>query len=249
MSGDDRARAAVVTGASRGIGRGIALELARRGWDLTLAARSERALSECAEACVRQGAKVRLWLGDMSDHEALESLLVGHVDQFDSLDGLVLAAGVGSAGPLTGYPIHRLDRQIDVNFRAAFSIVAQAIPSMRESAAKRSRGLSRIFLLGSLEGRYPESGLGAYAATKAALIALASSINVEEARNRIAATVICPGFVDTAMSEWVTDQISKEEMLTVEDVVAAVGFVLSLSENAIVPELYLHRRMADPYRA
>lgn len=249
MSTNERPLTAIVTGASRGIGRGIALSLAQSGWNLTLAARSQDALNECAETCAMSGSRVRLWLGDVTDRSGLGSLVEEHVREFGSLDSLVFAAGVGSAGPLDGYPSHRFDRQMDVNFRAAFSLVAQALPSMRLSAAERSTGLSRIFLLGSLEGRYPEPGLGAYAATKAALISLASSINVEEARNRVVATVLCPGFVDTTMSDWVVDSVPKEEMLTVEDIVATVQYVLSLSDNAVVPELLMHRRSAEPYRA
>lgn len=244
-----RALSAVITGASRGIGRRAALSLARLGWNVTLAARSEEALLECAQLCAEFGNGVRTWVGDMSDQEAHQSLVAGHVSEFEFLDGLVLAAGVGSAGPIAAYSSRRLDRQIDVNFRAAFSIVSQALPTMRVSALQRPRGISRIFLLASLEGRYPEAGLAAYAATKAALISLASAINAEELENRIAATAICPGFVDTSMTDWVVDHVAKEHMLTTEDVVASVEFVLSLSDNAVVPEIYLHRRLADPYRA
>jgi NAD(P)-dependent dehydrogenase (short-subunit alcohol dehydrogenase family) len=249
MKTAERTPVGIITGASRGIGRGIALHLARKGWNLTLAARSLDGLKQTAGLCAELGAEVRLWAGDLGNAAELESLVDEHHRELGSLDGLVLAAGVGSAAPLMSYPEHRLDRQLEVNFRAAFSIVAKALPVMRSSATSGSLGVSRIFLLSSLEGRYPEEGLSAYAASKAALISLASSINAEERRHRVAATAICPGFVDTSMSEWIVDRIPKAHMLTVDDVVASVEFVLSLSDNAIVPEIYLHRREADAYRA
>ena len=76
-----------------------------------------------------------------------------------------------------------------------------------------------------------------------------ASVNAEERVNGVLATAIAPGYVDTAMSDWVADTIPKDEMLKVSDVVSAVEFLLDLSANAVVPTIVLHRRLADPHQA
>ena len=111
MSEGPTAPSAIVTGGSRGIGRGIALLLARRGWGVTIAARGVEALDDCVGELMSLGARAVSVAGDVSDDRHVTDILERHLDHFGGLDALVLAAGVGSAGPLAGYPARRLDRQ------------------------------------------------------------------------------------------------------------------------------------------
>lgn len=243
-----RQSAAIITGGSRGIGLGIARMLASRGWSLTLTARGAEAL-EIAVAELSRDTEVRSVAGDMSDEAHVAALVGGHVEAFGTLDALVLAAGVGSAGPIADYPSRRLDRQLEVNFRAPFLLSAAAIPAMREGAHVLAGGVARVIAIASLEGIFPEPGLAAYGATKSALLSLVTSINAEERLNGVVATAISPGYVDTAMSDWVADVIDKDSMLRVDDVVRCVELLLDVSPQAVIPQIALHRRAADPYRA
>ena len=241
------APAAIVTGGSRGIGAGIARMLARRGWSLTIAARGEEALAALADEITSQGGSVQIVAGDAGEESFAETLVSTHLASWGRLDALVLAAGVGSAAPIAAYPARRLARQVDVNFRAPFMLVAQAIPHLRRSV--ESGEVSRVIAISSLEALHPEPGLAAYGAATAALSSLLSSINAEERLNGVVGTAISPGYVDTEMSDWVADRIPKSTMLEIHDVVRCVELLLDLSPNALVSHLELHRRVAGLYEA
>ena len=249
MSGALHAPSALVTGGSRGIGRGIALCLAKRGWGVTIAARGVEALEARVRDLTSLGSSAIAVAGDVSDDLHVTELIERHLDAFGGLDALVLAAGVGSAGPLAGYQARRLDRQIDVNFRGPFLLTAAALPSLRATAQRNDSGVARVIALSSLEGLHPESGLAAYGATKAALISLVNSINTEERGNGVTATAIAPGYVDTEMSDWISDVIPKASMLSVDDTTRCVELILDLSPQALLPQIVLSRREAPTYQA
>ena len=156
-------------------------------------------------------------------------------------------AGVGSSGPLVGYPMRRFDKQLAVNLRSPFAFLAAALPHLRAGATALPEHGGRVVALASLEGVHPEQGLAAYGASKAALISLIRSVNAEESANGITASAISPGYVDTDMSAWVSRTIPAGSMLTVEDVVKAVDLVLTLSRNAVLPHLVINRVAAGAY--
>jgi 3-oxoacyl-[acyl-carrier protein] reductase len=240
---------AVITGASRGIGYGIAAHLAALGWDLTLTARDAARLAEIGDAFSVGGSTIQLVPGDVADEVTLDAVVDAHREAFTSMNALVLAAGVGSAGPIDGYPLRRLDKQLAVNFRAPFGMVARSLPLLRLAAEVDPEHGGKIIALASLEGLHAELGLAAYGATKAALIALVASINHEEGANGVSATAISPGFVDTDMSTWVADSIPPTEMITVDDIVKTVQYVLSVSANAVLPHIVINRRGGGAYHA
>jgi NAD(P)-dependent dehydrogenase (short-subunit alcohol dehydrogenase family) len=241
---------ALVTGGSRGIGFGIAASLAEQGWGLTIAARDQARLDDAKGKLEALGGSVEVVAADMADEAALTTVLERHAATWDgAMNALILAAGVGSAAPIDGYPVRRLDKQLAVNFRAPFLLVSAALPMLRAGAiADPARG-GRIVALTSMEGEYPEVGLSAYGATKAALSSLVRSLNIEEGANGVTATSIAPGYVDTDMSAWANDRIPADKMITVADVVKVVDMVLALSPNAVVPHLIINRVGTDPYHA
>ena len=240
---------ALVTGGSRGIGFGIADLLARRGWDLTLAARRIEHLERAAAALETHGGSVRIAAADMADDAALAEIVGGHESAFGTMAALVLCAGVGTAGPIAGYPLTRYDKQMAVNVRAPFALVSRALPLLRATAAATPSRPARIIALSSIEGIHPESGLAAYGATKAALISLARSINVEENRHGVLATAISPAFVATDLSAWATATVPAEQMIPVDDIVRVVDLLLDLSANASIEHILVNRVGAGPYRA
>ncbi len=240
---------ALITGASRGIGYGIARQLAGQHWDLTLCARSEDQLQQAKLDFEALGAAVTLVAGDIADPAVVQAAVDTHERTTGHLNALILAAGVGSAAPLDGYPLRRFDKQFAVNVRSPFALIGQALPLLRAGALRLPERGGRIVALSSVEALHPEPGLAAYGASKAALAALVRSVNIEENANGVTASAISPGYVDTAMSAWTADTIPTASMLTVADIVKVVELVLSVSANAVLPHIVINRVGGGAYHA
>ena len=132
-------RSGLVTGASRGIGRTIALRLAQNGFGLTVTSRKADDLAALAAELRRAGApEVRFRAADMADRTALPAIVDLHAKHFGALDGCVLNAGVGTSGAITKYPIARFDKTVrGGNLTAALILLQAAIPLLREAAVQR----------------------------------------------------------------------------------------------------------------
>jgi 3-oxoacyl-[acyl-carrier protein] reductase len=243
-------RTALVTGASRGIGLGIATHLAGLGFALTVTARDAAALEDVTRRLLEAGATdVLPVVSEASEAESVAAVVDAHGDRFGVLSALVLAAGVGSAGPVADYPLARWDKQFAVNVRAAFVAVARALPLLRKAATEDPGHGARVIALSSIGGVYPEPGLAAYGASKAALISLCRSVNEEESVHGVLATALSPAYVDTDMSAWIHGEVPPEDMIPVSDVVALVDALVQLSGRTVVPHLVMTRAGASGYRA
>lgn len=234
-------RTALVTGASRGIGRGIALKLAEQGYGFTIAARSADALADVGDELSKAGAAdVLVHPADMADPDALRALVAAHQTRFDTLNTLILNAGVGTAGAVADFNLGRFTKIFAVNVAAALTLTQQALPLLRRAAVNDERG-SRIVAVSSITGAYPEAGLAVYGASKAALLSLIETINLEESPNGVMATAIAPAYVETDMSAWVADRIPAHTMIPVADVVATVDLILGLHRNTSITRLLMAR--------
>lgn len=243
-------RTALITGASRGIGLGIATRLAAQGYGLTITARDRDRLESVAADLRTAGAKdVVVVAGDLADEESAGRVVEAHTDAYGSLNALVLNAGVGTAGPIGEFPMRRFDKSLGVNLRAPFSLLQQSLPLLRTGAAENPGRGSKVVALASITGVYAEAGLAVYGATKAALISLTETLNVEESGNGVSATALAPAYVDTDMSAWIHDTIPPEAMIEVNDIVELVDALLRLSSRAVVPKIVVGRAGTDGYRA
>ena len=241
---------ALVTGASRGIGLGIATRLAERGYSLTISARGAERLESVADRLREAGAEeVRAVAADLADPEATARVVETHRETFGSMKALILNAGVGTAGPIAEFPARRFDKTVAVNLNAPFALIQAALPLLRAEAENDPARGSKIVALSSITGVYAEAGLAAYGATKAALISLVETLNAEESGNGISASALAPAYVDTDMSDWIKDKIPAESMIEVNDVVEIVDALLKLSSRAVVPKLVLSRAGAGLYTA
>jgi 3-oxoacyl-[acyl-carrier protein] reductase len=243
-------KSALVTGASRGIGLGVAKRLAHLGYSLTVTARDAERLATVAEELTAAGAPdVVSIAGDLSDPEHLERLTAEHEAKYGSMTALILNAGVGTAGSIADFPLRRFDKTFAVNVRAPFQLLQQSLPLLRAGAAEEPDRGAKVVSLASITGVYAERGLAVYGATKAALISLTQTLNAEESANGISATTIAPGYVDTDMSKWTQDTIPPGEMLEVNDIVEIVAAILQLSSRAVVPNIVMTRAGTDGYGA
>ncbi|CAM3143384.1 SDR family oxidoreductase [Prescottella defluvii] len=241
---------ALITGASRGIGLGIAQRLAGQGYALTVTARDRTRLDKVAAQLRSAGAPdVVAVAADMADPDAAASIAETHEDRFGSMRALVLNAGVGTAGPVAEFPMRRFDKTIAVNFAAPFALLQRSVPLLRKGAADNPGRGAKVVAISSITGVYAEANLSVYGATKAALISLVETLNLEESGNGISGTAIAPAYVDTDMSEWTKDRIPADTMLTVDDVVELADVVLRLSDRAVLSKLVLSRAGASGYEA
>ncbi|WP_435217857.1 SDR family NAD(P)-dependent oxidoreductase [Streptomyces sp. bgisy034] len=249
-------RTALITGASRGIGAAVARRLAADGWDLSLAARSPGPLRSLAdELRADHGVHVHTAPGDMAEEADVRDVAQQHLAAHDArLDALVLSAGMGQAGAIAGFPLARLDRQYAVNLRAPFQLVQECLPALRATASQARDGTgprrgTRVVAIASITGVAAEPSLSAYAATKAAVLSLCESVNVEESEAGVSACAVAPGYVDTDMTSWMHERLAPEDMITAEDVAEMVSSVVALSRTAVVPSIVMTRPGRRLWRA
>jgi short-subunit dehydrogenase len=232
-------RAALVTGGSSGIGLAIARALGQDGYSLTLSARRPEKLEEAAKGLAGEGIEVEAVPANMAKEEDIAALAERHRDRCGRLDVLVNSAGIGIGGSVADQETKRVDLQLDVNLRAVQLMTREAIPMLKESGAEHGKAL--VVNVASIAGKFPNPFLATYSATKAGVIALSNALHADLAEDGVQVTAICPAFVATAMTDWVKDQVPKEEMIQPEDIAEAVRFLLRTSPACVVPEVQFIR--------
>lgn len=225
----------LVTGASRGVGRAVALRLAARGLIVWAAGRHPERLEAVASEC---GTPPLAF--DVTDEGAVGSALRTMTEASGPPDIVVNSAGVFDLAPLTETTTAMLDRNLDVNLKGTFHVLRACLPAMLE------RGAGLIVNVGSVSGRraFPENG--AYAASKYGLRGL-HEVLLEEIRGTgVRATLLEPGAVDTPIWDPMDPDAdprlpSRDRMLTPDDVARAVVFVTGLPSHVAVPLLQIER--------
>jgi NAD(P)-dependent dehydrogenase (short-subunit alcohol dehydrogenase family) len=232
-------RAALVTGGSRGIGRAIAEALSEEGHAVTItgrkAERVERAVAELRE----RGADVHGIARNHADADAPAAIVAEHAERFGRLDVLVNNAGIGIGATAVEHQTRFIDMQLDVNVRAMVLFYREAIPLL--SAAAEQTGQAHVINLSSISGKSGQPWLSVYAATKAAVLGYTEAMSKELASAHIKSTALCPGFVDTDMSDVVKDRLPAEEMIRPSDIAEGVRFVLRMSRACTIPEIVFMR--------
>jgi NAD(P)-dependent dehydrogenase (short-subunit alcohol dehydrogenase family) len=232
-------RAAIVTGASRGIGRAIAEALAEEGYALTISARKPNTLEEAAAAFRENGYDVEAVAANMADEDGIKAVVERHRERFGRLDVLVNNAGVGIGAAVGEQQSKYVDMQIAVNLRAIILLYKECAEMLRAAGAEHGKAL--VVNLSSFAGKSGQPWLSVYSATKAAVIAYTRAMNKELAGDGVKSVAFCPGFVDTDMSDWIRGQVPAEQMIQPSDLAHALRFILRLSRPCIVPEVVFER--------
>lgn len=232
-------RAALVTGASSGIGLAIAQVLAERGYALTVSARRPEKLEAAAAGLRESGAEVQSVAANMTDEEDVVGVFAKHRETYGRLDALVNNAGVGIGAPMEEIQTKYLDMQLAVNLRALVIGTREGLPLLREAGAEHGKAL--ILNTASIAGKVGQAWLSVYAATKGAVINFTQSTHREVGSAGIQCTALAPGFVDTAMTDFVKGAVPAEEMIQPGDIGEAVRFLLDTSPNCHVPEIVFTR--------
>jgi short-subunit dehydrogenase len=232
-------RAAIVTGASRGIGLALAETLADEGYALTVSARKPDTLQTAAERLRERGAEVEAVEGNLADPDSIAEVVGRHRDRFGRLDVLVNNAGVGIGATATDHQTKHVDLQLDVNLRAIILFYRESIELLRAAGAEHGNAL--VVNLASLAGKSPQPWLSVYSATKAAVVAYTVAMNKELANDGVKSVAFCPGFVDTDMADFIKDTVPAETMLKTSDISEALKFMLRVSPACLVSEIVFQR--------
>jgi hypothetical protein len=215
---------ALVTGAGRGIGRAIALALAREGARLTVVSRSASELDSLVEEIETLGARGIAFAGDLREASACEGAVAAAVDCFGGLQILVNNAGVGSVSNVADATDEEWDSVIDTNLTAVFRLTRAALPHLQH------RG-GHVVMVSSLAGQNPIAGMAAYCASKAALDHFAACLMLEVRQKGVKVTTIAPGSVDTGFGAGPRPP-DTSWMLSPEDVAQTVVQLLKMRDGA-----------------
>jgi short-subunit dehydrogenase len=232
-------RAAIVTGASRGIGLALAETLAGEGFGLTLTARNPDRLDSAARQLREEGFEVEALAANMADEDAIKDVVRAHRERFGRLDVLVNNAGVGIGAAADEHQTKFIDMQLGVNLRAIVIAYRECIDLLRAAGAEHRNAL--VVNLASIAGKSPQPWLSVYSATKAAVIGYTQAMNKELNGDGIKSVAFCPGFVDTDMTDFIKDSVPADEMLRTSDIGEALRFLLHVSPACVVPEIIFQR--------
>ena len=223
-------KTAIVTGGSRGIGRAVCLDLARRGCNIVLSfAGNTAAADQTVAECQALGVQALAVQGNVADADAVKALFDAALEKFGAIDILVNNAGITRDNLLMLLKEEDFDAVVDTNLKGTFLCMKAAVRPMM----KQRRG--RIISLSSVVGLRGNAGQVNYAASKAGVIGMTKSLAKELAGRNITVTAVAPGFIDTDMTAVLPDK-AKEAILAsipmarlgaAEDVASAVAFLAS----------------------
>ncbi len=236
MSAD---RAAIVTGASSGIGLAIARVLGEEGFGITMAARRPEKLDAAVAGLAADGFDVQGIAANVSDEAEIQKVVAAHREKYGRLDVLVNNAGVGVGQAVTEIETKRLDMQLDINLRSIVIFYRECMSLLREAASEHKNVL--VVNTSSISGKHGEPWLSVYSATKHGVVGWTEAMNKELGKEGIKSTALCPAFVDTPMTDFVKGQVPAEEMIQPQDIAESVRYLLKVSPACVVPEMMFVR--------
>ncbi len=233
-------KTALITGAGRGIGRAIALAFAREGCKVALLARTRAELDDTAKEIVAFGGEALVTVCDVIRTEDIKRAVTETLDAFGKVDILVNNAGAAHFRPIQQVTLEEWQHALDVNVTSAFLFIQGVLPGMMEQRSGRIINISSVTGLKALPDQ------SAYGAAKHALNSLTKSLNLELREYNIAAHALCPGGVDTKLSQDAMPHRDKTEWMQPEDIAEAALYLATLSPRVAVDFVSMRRFAGDP---
>jgi NADP-dependent 3-hydroxy acid dehydrogenase YdfG len=225
---------AIVTGASRGIGKEIALKLANEGAKLTLVGSSQDILQSAKDLNSQGYANVMAVQADVANEEDMNRVVKSTLDQYGQIDILVNNAGIGFFKLTEEVSLEDWKKMFEVNVQGVFLGAKVVLPHMKE------RKSGTIITISSDVGRYTIPNGAAYTASKYAVQGFSGALAQEVREYGIRVGTVNPGMVDTYFANSTQGLPEKEEWLKVEDIANAVVYMASAPKHMLIDEIVLH---------
>jgi len=236
-----KGKVAIITGASTGIGKAIALRLARCGVDLVLCARNEQRLLDTANAVAEFGVKTLILKGDLTDDEYLFSVADKAARELGRVDILINNAGMAYNAKFEDTPTDVFDNIMRLNVRCTYFMCQSALKYLRSS------DYGTIINISSVMGHDAYADQSAYIASKHAVHGLTKGLAKEVYKQGIRCHIISPGGVYTDMVKIARPDLDPAGMIMPEEIANAVAFLLENRGNAVVDEIRVHRIGKEPF--
>ncbi|MFB0553290.1 MAG: SDR family oxidoreductase [Phycisphaerae bacterium] len=234
-------KVAIVTGASRGIGRAVSVALAQEAATVVLAARSIQKLQETADKVTEAGGKAEIVVTELTKEESIKNLVKVTNEKFGRLDVLVNNAGVTHSARLEETITEDWERCMQINARAPFILCREALPLLKKSQA------GYIINIASVVGVKGYPLQSAYTSSKHALRGMTISLAEELKGSNIRVHLLCPGGVDTELVQKVRPDIKKDELIQPEEIAELVLYLVTHKGNAVIDELRIRRATSTPW--
>jgi len=228
---------AVITGASRGIGKAIAIGLAKESYKTILISRSEERLTNVKKKIDKtvggnKKLEADIYPIDIKDFPNIQNVIREVISNHNKIDILVNNAGIWKDGSVER-PIDEYKEVLDVNLVAPYAILQEVVPQMK----KQKSGY--IFNVSSRGGTYGFPKSATYVSSKFGLSGMSESLYRELAEYNIKVTALCPSYVNTDMAEDVGPTVTPEEMIQPEDLMKTVNWLLSLSSSVYIKDVII----------
>ncbi|MHC4174127.1 MAG: SDR family oxidoreductase [Planctomycetota bacterium] len=234
-------KVALVTGASRGIGRVISVALAQEAATVVLAARSIQKLQETADQVTEAGGKADIVITELTEEESIKNLIKTTAEKFNRLDILVNNAGVTHSAKLEETATEDWQRCMQINARAPFILCREALPLLKRAE------VGYIINIASVVGVKGYPLQSAYTSSKHALRGMTISLAEELRGSNIRVHLLCPGGVDTDLVQKVRPDIKKDELMQPEEIAELVLYLVTHKGNAVIDELHIRRAASTPW--
>ena len=234
-------KVAIVTGASRGIGRAISLALAKEAATIVLAARAMDKLKQTAEQVTAVGGKAEIVPTELTEEQSIKNLVKVTGERFARLDILVNNAGITHSAKLEETSTEDWDRCHQVNARAPFILCREALPLLKKAQA------AYIINIASVVGVKGYPLQSAYTASKHTLRGMTISLAEELRGSNIRVHLLCPGGVDTDLVQQVRPDIKKQDLMQPEEIAELVLYLVTHKGNAVIDELHIRRAASTPW--
>lgn len=231
----------IVTGASSGIGRSIAISLAKEGLNLVISGRNENRLNETKNECEKEGVKVFCFSKDLLVYENSKELILFAKEKLGSIDVLINCAGIAHNNLFVDVSNELYDSVMNTNVKIPFMLMKEVIPSLRESHGT----IINISSVVGIKG-YPNQSI--YTASKHALVGMSKAVAKEEYKNDVRVHVLCPGAIMTDMIKLTRPDLIGTNLIPIDDILDIIIFLLKhRTSSGVIDEIDIHRSLKEPF--
>lgn len=234
-------KVALVTGAGRGIGRAVALALARGGVAVGLVARTTSELEDVRSEILAAGGQASVHPTDVSVEGQVAAMVRAIAARWSRLDIVVNNAAIGIYGPLAEFSTEDWDRTMAVNARGPFLVCREAIPYLRQ------QDTSYIVNISSVVGLKGYADQAAYSASKHAVMGMTKALAREVQGDGIRVHAVCPGGVDTQMAGQARPDLDRSVLMRPDEVAEIVMFLVTRKGNAMIDGIQVRRSVSTPW--